>query len=71
MKPKILLKFGKRVRELRLNSDWSQEELADRLDFHRTYIGMVERGERNISLKNIAKISEVFDLSLSELFEFK
>ena len=71
MKPKILLKFGKRVRELRLNRDWSQEELADRLDFHRTYIGMVERGERNISLKNISKISKVFDLSISELFEFE
>ena len=45
--------FGRRLRELRLSQGLSQETLADRADLHRTYVGSVERGERNVSLKNI------------------
>jgi transcriptional regulator with XRE-family HTH domain len=45
----LLKEFGLRIRELRLASGLSQEELAERTAFHRTYIGMVERGERDLS----------------------
>lgn len=63
----IVVKFGKRIRGLRKRKAWSQEELAERTGFHRTYIGMIERGERNLSLKNIEVFAKVFDLSISEL----
>jgi transcriptional regulator with XRE-family HTH domain len=62
--------FGKRVRELRLARRLSQEELAFRADIHRTYLGGIERGERNPALKNIAAIAKALDVSLSELFSF-
>ena len=52
MKADILKQFGARVKELRLEKKWSQQELADEAGFHKNYIGMIERGERNISLKN-------------------
>jgi transcriptional regulator with XRE-family HTH domain len=65
----ILKCFGERVKTLRLNRDLSQEKLAEHTGFHRTYIGMVERGERNISLINISRIAESFDMSIEELFK--
>jgi transcriptional regulator with XRE-family HTH domain len=71
MKKNILKKFGERVRELRLQNNWSQEELGEQTGFHRTYIGMVERGERNISLKNIEIIAKTFDISISRLLNIK
>ena len=49
----ILKQFGKKVRELRKAQGLSQEELAEKADLHYTYIGGVERGERNLSLKSI------------------
>lgn len=60
--------FGTRVRELRKQKGFSQEglALASRLD--RTYIGGVERGERNISLMNIVKISHALGVTAAELF---
>lgn len=61
--------FGVRVRELRRQHDFSQEALAERADLHRNYIGGIERGERNVSLVNIAKLAEAFGLSLAELFQ--
>lgn len=70
MKKDILKSFGDRIRELRIKKDWSQEDLADKTNFHRTYIGMVERGERNPSLKNLKKFADAFGLSLSELMKF-
>jgi len=45
----------------------SQEELADKTGFHRTYIGFIERGERNLSLKNIEVFAKTFSLKISEL----
>lgn len=48
---------GKRIRELRSAQGISQEALADKAGVHRTYMGSVERGERNISLENIVKIA--------------
>lgn len=54
----ILKLFGDRVREIRKAQGLSQEELAERADLHNTYIGGVERGERNLSLKSIEKIAQ-------------
>lgn len=60
--------FGSRIRELRANKNWSQEQLSEITDFHRTYIGMIERGERNPSLKSIERFAKAFDISISKLF---
>ncbi|WP_029035858.1 helix-turn-helix domain-containing protein [Salinimicrobium xinjiangense] len=62
-------RLGQRVKALRVKKGWSQEKLAELTGFHRTYIGMVERGERNISLQNIFSLSKQFGLSLEELFK--
>lgn len=69
---KILIqeRFGSRVRELRVARGWSQERLADECKLHWTYIGGIERGERNVSLKNINAIAKAFDMPLKELFDF-
>jgi transcriptional regulator with XRE-family HTH domain len=67
----LIEEFGKRIRQLRTQRNLSQEELAELTGFHRTYIGMVERGERNISLSNIGVFASTFGISISELFEFK
>ncbi len=66
--PDIRVRFGIRVRQLRTERGWSQEELADRAELHRTYIGAIERGEQNISLLNIEKLAATFDIPLAELF---
>ena len=66
----IQKQFGERVRELRLAMNLSQEELAFKAGVHRTYLGSIERGERNPSLKNIAAIAKALDITLSELFSF-
>ena len=55
---KILVKFGEKVREERLKQGLSQEELASKAGVHRTYIGMIERAEKNITLENIEKIAK-------------
>lgn len=65
----ILKRFGKKVRLLRIERGLSQEELAHRAGLHRTYIGMIERAEKNITLVNIEKISIALDVELIELFE--
>ena len=67
----ILEKFGRRVRTVRSLKGISQEELASRAGVHRTYLGGIERGERNPSLRNIAAIAEALDMALSELFDFR
>lgn len=61
----ICKSFGNRVRDLRLKQGLSQEVLAQKSGLHRTYIGGVERGERNISLVNIQKIANALNLSLA------
>lgn len=63
-------RFGERVRELRQAKGLSQEELAFKSGVHRTYLGGIERGERNPSLKNISAIAEALGVKLSELFAF-
>lgn len=59
--------FGERVRGLRVQLGLSQEALAERADLHRTYVGSVERGERNISLDKIYALAEALDVSAAEL----
>ena len=63
-------RFGKRVRELRQDKGLSQEELAFKSGVHRTYLGGIERGERNPSLRNILAISRGLNIDLPELFSF-
>lgn len=68
-KSKILIKFGERVREVRIEKGLSQEQLAYLADVHRTYIGMIERAEKNITLINIEKIANALDISINEIFK--
>lgn len=63
----ILQRFGEHVRELRKKRGFSQEDFALHCKLDRTYVGGVERGERNIALRNIEKIANSLDLSLSQL----
>jgi transcriptional regulator with XRE-family HTH domain len=67
----LLNEFGKKIRLLREQKKWSQEFLANKSGFHRTYIGMIERGERNISLTHMAVFARVFELTVSQLLDFK
>lgn len=65
----IKIRLGRRLRELRLDRGWSQETLANLAEIDRTYIPGIESGKRNISLVVIEKLSNVFDISISEIFE--
>jgi len=63
----FLSELGRRVRKERLRRSWSQEELSFRSGLHRTYIGGVERGERNISALTLAKIAAALEVKLADL----
>jgi transcriptional regulator with XRE-family HTH domain len=65
---KVRRSFGKRVRELRKQKGYSQEELADKAGLHRTYIGSIERGEQNVSIDNIDKIAKALKTPITFLF---
>ncbi|MBX3298785.1 MAG: helix-turn-helix transcriptional regulator [Acidobacteria bacterium] len=67
----LLKTFGKRIRSLRTARGLSQEKLAELTGFHRTYIGMIERGERNLSLTNVAVFADTFGLSISILLDLE
>ena len=67
MKKEVLVKFGNKVREQRLLLGLSQEELAGRAGVHRTYVGMIERAEKNITLTNVEKIAKALKLSIDEI----
>ncbi len=69
IKKSISIKFGERVREVRTSKNLSQEELADLANVHRTYIGMVERAEKNITLVNIEKIATALNVNITELLK--
>ena len=71
MKREILIKFGKKVREERERLGLSQEGLASRAGVHRTYIGMIERAEKNITLENIEKIAKALGISLEKLMNLE
>jgi transcriptional regulator with XRE-family HTH domain len=64
----IRIRFGKAVRARRMRLRVSQEAFADMCGLDRTYVGGVERGERNLSLVNIQKVAKALNVSLSELF---
>jgi len=66
----IALLFGQRLRELRKEQGLSQEQLAFRAGLHRTYVGGIERGERNVTLKNIQRLAHALGVDISVLFEF-
>ena len=67
MRKDILTQFGSRVREERLKRGLSQEKLAEVADLHRTYIGMIERAEKNITLTNAEKIANALSMDLADL----
>lgn len=68
-KEPILVAFGQRIRQLRKSRGLSQENLAFSAGVHRTYVGMIERGEKNITLSNIRKMADAFGISVSELLK--
>lgn len=59
--------FAKNLRALREKQNFSQEELADRAHLHRTYVGSVERGERNVSIRNIEKLAVALGVEPADL----
>lgn len=63
-----LKSFGEKIRQLRLERGLSQEKLAFLSGLHRTYVGAIERGERNVSFKNIEKIAKTLKVNLEVLF---
>ena len=65
----LSLEIGQRIRNYRLQKKLSQEELAERCGLHPTYIGQVERGEKNATIESVSKISAGLEVSLSTLFE--
>lgn len=65
----ILIKLGNAIRERRKAKGWSQEELAFQAGLDRTYIGSIERGERNIAALNLVKIANVLGVKAAELLE--
>jgi len=67
----LLIKVGQRIRALRLRSGLSQEKLAFASELDRTYIGSVERGERNISVINLNKISVALNINSFELLKIE
>ena len=71
IKRDILIKFGEKVREIRKEKGLSQEQLSFKADLHRTYIGMIERAEKNITLINIEKIANALEISVNDLMKFK
>ena len=66
---KITEKFGRRIKEIRIEKGLSQEELSFRADIHRTYISTLELGKRNVSLVNIEKLAKALDCQICELFK--
>lgn len=64
----ILKRFGASVRMLRTERGWSQEAFAAECGLDRTYIGGIERGERNVALRNIEKIAQTLEVTLVDLF---
>lgn len=70
MNTKILKNFGDNVRRKRRLLDFSQEQLAEKLGIHRTYMSFIERGQRNPSLLMLFKISRALKIKLPELFDF-
>ncbi|MDR0843476.1 MAG: helix-turn-helix domain-containing protein [Acidobacteriota bacterium] len=65
----VCIAFGKRLRTLRKQMGWSQEKLSEKAGMHPTYVGGIERGERNVSLETIEKLAVAFSLPIAEFFD--
>ena len=65
----ILERFGRNVQRIRKERNISQEKLAELAGLHRTYIGMIERAEKNITLCNIEKVAKALNVKISELVD--
>jgi len=68
MDKEILLRVGARIRELRREKGLTQEALGEKGGFHFSYVGQIERGEKNVALLNLAKIAEALEVDISQLF---
>ena len=66
---KFLKQFGTRLGDIRRSRKLTQEQLADMVDLHRTYIGYIEQGNRNPSIGNIQKIAKALKVSLKDIFK--
>ena len=62
-------RLGNRVRQLRAERQWSQEVLAELAGLHRNYLGHVERGELNVSFKNVYKLANAFEMNIGQFLE--
>jgi transcriptional regulator with XRE-family HTH domain len=65
----VTKRLGKRVRALRKNKKWSQEELAHRGSLARSFTGAIERGEKDLRLTTLVKLANTFRISISQLFK--
>jgi len=65
--PNLQKALGKRIRELRLKKSFSQESFADHCGLHRTYMGGIERGERNLTIQTVATIAKGLGITMSDL----
>ncbi len=65
----LLKEFGEHIRQLRKARGYSQESFAAKLKLHRTYIGAIERGEKNITIKNLEKLANCLELKISDIFK--
>jgi transcriptional regulator with XRE-family HTH domain len=70
MNEKILAMVGEKIREIRKSKGMSQEQLGEIADFHFSYIGRIERGQKNISLENLAKIATALNVEINQLFHY-
>lgn len=68
-KPQTLVTLGKNVRSSREQRGWSQERLAAEAGLDRTYVGGIERGERNVAILNIAKLASALGVSAASLVD--
>ena len=67
MNEEVCVRFGEKLKNIRLELGYSQEELSFKAGLHRTYISSVERGKRNISLTNIKKLADALGLKMKDL----
>jgi len=70
MQKDVLKLVGHRVRDLRKERGWSQEVLGEKGGFHYSYIGQIERGEKNVSLLNLVKIADALSVNVTQLFAY-
>ena len=71
MRSDLLNVFGQKVRRLRHEMALSQEDFAELAGVHRTYVGMIERGEKNITLLNIQKFADALGVRIEDLVTFE